>query len=117
MQQCDLAFTAFSTEFRKTIFRWRREDVLELRTQEATKRVKHFLPAIFWILGRQHYNLQSFQLVVEHLALVGEGNRLLHGSTDAKELRASLKALQKHEAEATLPKLTIMLVGNVGQER
>ncbi len=61
-------------------------DVSELRTRESTKRVRHFSPASFWMLGYQHHGRKRFQSVAEHLALLGKGNRLLHSGTDPKEL-------------------------------
>ena len=38
------------------------------------------------VLGHQHHGLQSVQPLTEHLALLHQGNLLLHGSTDTKEL-------------------------------
>jgi hypothetical protein len=38
------------------------------------------------VLSHQHHGLQRFQLVAEHLALVGKGNLLLPGGTEPKEL-------------------------------
>jgi len=38
------------------------------------------------LLGYQHHGLQSFQSVAKRLTLVGQGNLLLHGGPDPKEL-------------------------------
>ncbi len=43
-------------------------------------------PPSFWMLGRQHEGRKRFQSLVESLALLNQGNVLLHRRAEPKEL-------------------------------
>jgi hypothetical protein len=71
-----------------------------------------FRPPSLWMLGHQHYGLQSVQSVAEHLALVGQGNRLFHRLTNPKELarfieRTAEARCRGHASEATHGVITL----------
>ncbi len=54
-------------------------------------------------LGQQQHGLQSFQLVAEHLTLVGKRNLLLHRRTDPTELAYFIEGATEARGRATLP--------------
>ncbi|HYU76431.1 MAG TPA: hypothetical protein VEL31_27485 [Ktedonobacteraceae bacterium] len=53
---------------------------------EGIKCVGPSRPLSLYLLGHQHHDLQSVQPVAESLALLNEGNALLHRHADPKEL-------------------------------
>ena len=61
-------------------------DVSELRDTGINKMCWALLARHPSVLGHLHHGLQSVQPLTEHLALVHQGNLLLHGGTDTKEL-------------------------------
>ncbi len=62
------------------------KDVSELRTQETNKTVGHFSPKPFCLLGRLHQGLQSHPSLAKYLALLVQGDRLLHARPDPEKL-------------------------------
>jgi hypothetical protein len=61
-------------------------DVSELRDTGINKMCWALLARHPSVLGHLHHGLQSVQPLTEHLALLHQGNLLLHGGTDTKEL-------------------------------